>query len=398
MKKTGMKIELMEHTSFLGSDGKLDKAKVIDYSGKAAGECYETEGWDKLSIENPEKTQKRVNSNLFDGHQSPYEHPVVGMNMINIPKILAIVLNSERQNATSERSFRFTKVSEERDLNITDRERNLYNKWMKIFEIKIQSLYGNVFDETRVKRLCQENSRYLMTVFLQTQMIHTVPWIQLNKIVSYMNDYINKQNKTEFEERLSLTFVEFIEELDSLNVLDERAMRNIKHRKLGLFANREVETSYGDSYSVNYKGSFVLLADHVRHRRVEYGMLFPKEKNYYIPEILKDEPALVEEWLSDMASVDNLIPQGQIISINDCGTYNTFIDRLKDRVCSDVQLEIQNINITMLNEMYAALVARGSDLTDDLKKYMNGAKCTFGDYDCPRRCNFKEGINLTRRV
>ena len=36
-------------------------------------------------------------------------------------------------------------------------------------------------------------------------------------------------------------------------------------------------------------------------------------------------------------------------------------------------------------------------LKDDIKKYIKGARCTFG-FNCTQKCNFKKGITLEREI
>ena len=53
--------------------------------------------------------------------------------------------------------------------------------------------------------------------------------------------YINKADKTNvFERKLAQAMQEFITELDSLNLLEERLLTNDKNRKLSLFATESL--------------------------------------------------------------------------------------------------------------------------------------------------------------
>ena len=333
------------------------------------------------------KTEKRTNLTLGLEHATPYEHISVGFEITNIPKILAMVLNNERQCSTSEKSARYTPLDGE-----------LYLKWMEIFRTKIKKDYGCMFNDSKIEKLAQENARYMVTVFVPTQMIHTVPWIQLNRIVSFMEKYKSKENKTEFDEKLIASFDEFRDECDRLNLLDERAMSNRKDRSLAIFADKEFEDSFGTAYSTNYKGTHAQYAQAHRHRTLDYSMMLLEEKEYFIPPILKDEPILVDEWLKDISSVEHTNPQGELISINETGTYDKFILKTKERLCSAAQQEIMIQTRDTLMKYKAALEAANHPLAEDIKKYSKGARCTFKDYDCARDCKFAEGKNLTRKI
>lgn len=398
MEQNKIKVELLPHTPFLKYNGKFDKNAAIEYSAKLAGECYEPEGWSKLRDETDLKTEKRTNLTLGLEHATPYEHIGIGFEIVNLPKILAMVLNNERQCSTSEKSARYTRIDPEFDSNISTKEGQLYNKWMNIFKTKIKTDYGTIHNDSKIEKLAQENARYLVTVFASTKMIHTVPWIQLNRIVSFMQKYINKNNKTEFDERLIESFREFINCFDELNVLDERAMSNRKDRGLSLFAETQIEEHFGTTYSTNYKGTFAQLAQAHRHRTLEYGMQLLDEKEYFIPPILRDEPVLVEEWLNDITSIGYATPQGELVSINECGTYDKFILKTKERLCSAAQQEIMWQTRETLLKYKESLISDNHPLASDIELYSHGARCTFPDYECASDCRFKEGKTLVRKI
>ena len=393
-----IEVELLPHTPFLKKDGTFDKESAINYSAKLAGECYESDGWAKLKNEEIENTKKRVGHTLNLEHATPFEHIGIGFEARNIPKILAMVLNNERQNTTSEKSARYTELDNNDDPNVTDKEIVLYYKWLEIFKVIIKDKYGYIHNDGKVKKLAQENARYLVSVFSGTKMIHTLPWIQLNRVVSFMEKYMNKPNKTEFDQKLIESFKEFINILDGLNILDERAMSNRKDRELSLFSGREVEEYFGDTYSTNYKGTFAQLAQAHRHRTIEYDMQLLDDKSYFIPPILQDEPLLVEEWLEDIKSVAYANPQGELISINEKGTYDKFILKAKERLCSSAQLEIAMQTRETLLKYKKALEKSNHPLASDILKYSKGARCTFRDYDCAVDCRFKEGKTLVRKI
>ncbi len=398
MEDRKMKIELLPHTPFLRYDGKFDKKTAIEYSAKLAGECYEPEGWSKLKYEDIAKSEKRANFTLAMEHSTPYEHLNIGMEITNMSKMLAMVLNNERQCTTSEKSARYTRIDPSIDSNISVKEGELYHKWIRIFETKIKSEYGEVHNEAKIKKLAQENARYMVSVFSSTKMIHTLPWVQLNRIVSYMDKYKQKGIVNEFDERLIGEFNDFIGCVEELNLLDDKAMSNRKNRSLSLFADKPVEKNFNTTYSTNYKGSFAQLAQAHRHRTLEYSMLFLDEKEYFVPPILKDSPMLVEEWLRDMASVGDKTPQGELISINECGTYDKFILKTKERLCAAAQQEIMFQTKETLMEYKDTLIYTNPELAIDIYKYSNGARCTFPDYSCANDCNFSEGKLLTRKI
>lgn len=398
MNDNKMRVELLPHTQFLKKDGTFDKEEAIKYSAKLAGECYEATGWSKLKNEDDEKSLKRANFTLGLEHSTPYEHISIGFEITNVPKIVAMVLNNERQCSTSEKSARYTKIDPENDDNVSALEGELYYKWIEIFKDEIKKEYKDLFNDSKIEKLAQENARYLVSVFASTKMIHTVPWIQLNRIISFMKKHIEDENESDFNKKLNKSFKEFIECFEKLNIIDSRGLSNRKNRALSLFANKTIENHFGDTYSVSYKGSFAQLAQAHRHRTLEYSMKLLEKKEYFVPPILKTNDKLKQMWLEDINSVSYANPQGELILINESGTYEKFILKAKERLCTSAQQEIMIQTKCILDMYYKDLSNKNHVLANDMKKYTKGARCTFPDYECARSCKFKEGINLTRDI
>ena len=86
-----IKIEILPNL-FLNEDGTFNKNDAMNLSGKIAGVCYDKEGFNNLKNEPKEKTIKRINLTLNNGHHSVYDHIMINLNIQNIPKILAISL------------------------------------------------------------------------------------------------------------------------------------------------------------------------------------------------------------------------------------------------------------------------------------------------------------------
>ena len=386
---------------FLKSDGTFDKEEAIKLCGKIAGVCYDKEGFAHFENEPEEKTMRRVAMTINNGHHSVYDHITINFNLQNIPKILAMVLNNESQYTTSEKSARYTPVVRKDGSVITTLEEKLYNKWMDIFKVKIKSQYGSIYSDSKIQKLAQENARYLVTVFMPTQMIYSTSLRQINYIASWMQEYIEGANiNIPFERKLAESMREFLKELKRLNVLEEGLMMNEKYRSLSLFGRYldRREEHFGDVYSTTYKGSFAELAQAHRHRTIDYQMEMLEEKEYFIPPIIQDDPTLVSEWLNDMHSVRDVTPTGELVLINEMGTYDNFILKCKERLCTSAQLEIMQQTRETLLKYKKALEEANHPLAEDIKKYSNGARCTFPDFDCTSDCKFSEGKTLGRKI
>lgn len=383
-----MEIKLIK--TYYENNGLLDLDNSLNLSGKLAGICYNKDSFEKIENEPVEKTNKRINLTINNGHHSVYDHIYMTLLIIDAPKILAMILNNEKMYTTSEKSARYTKI--DKNNGISDKEISLYNKWHDIFYDEIKKKYGNTFSDIKIKKLAQENARYMVSVFMNTTFAYTVSLRQINYIVSWMNNYIKSSD------RLSNSMKEFIFKLKDLNILDERLQSNDKNRSLSIFNDHIDENNFyfGDVYSCTYKASLAYFAQAERHRTLNYQMNMNKTIGYFIPPILNDE--LSKEWIDDISLVDEFIPQGKNVLIKERGTYEDFKLKLKERLCSNAQLEINDKTKEILDLYYTYLVVNNNPLKDDLKKYMNGARCTFPDYECSSRCNFNEGITLKRKI
>lgn len=387
--------------NFFSDGNRFNTEEAVKLCGKIAGVCYNKEGFKNLENEPEERTMKRVDRTLNSGHHSVYDHAFINFNIHNIPKILAMVLNNEKQYTTSEKSARYTPVVRNNDSIITDLEEKLYNKWVNIFDTKIKEKYGDIFNDSKINKLAQENARYMVTVFMPTELIYTTSLRQINYIASWMWNYIKLHNhNNSFESKLAHYMSDFICELSSKGVLVDKLMQNEKNRKISLFDNKiQLNREYfGDVYTTNYKGSFALLAQAQRHRTIDYKMSLLNEKEYFIPPIIEDDTSLKDEWLSDIISVKNVNPQGELLLINECGKYDDFILKCKERLCSCAQLEINNQTRETLMKYKEALVLLRHPLANDIIKYTKGARCTFPDYTCNSDCKFNEGKVLKRKI
>lgn len=396
--RKGIEIKILPNY-FLNSDGSFNKDDAISLDGKIAGICYDKEGFSHLEGESKEKTNRRVDMTINNGHHSVYGHTMISFDIKNLPKALAMVLNNEHEYNTSEKSLRYTPVLSNEI--ITYNEERLYNKWMSIFESKIREKYGNFYSNYRISKLAQENARYLVTVFTPTEMIYTTSLRQINYIASWMDEFIREADMNNlFERKLSMFMDEFVNELDEVNVLDDRLMGNEKQRKISLFGKDlgSQDDYFGNVYSTNYKGSLAQLAQAQRHRTLDYKLEFLDDKEFYIPPIIEDDDFLVKEWLSDMNLVGDVTPQGELVNINETGKYEDFILKCKERLCSASQLEIMRQTRDTLIKYKEYLEKSNNPLSNDIIKYTHGARCTFPDFTCTEDCKFSEGKRLIRKI
>lgn len=391
-----MKISILAQTDFIQKSPTL-KEEFDNLSGKAAGICYLPADLNTLLNEPDEKTKARINQTKNSKHLSVYDHASVSLYLEDIPKALAMLLNNEKMYNTSEKSARYTKMV------LKEEEKELYNKWLNKFKelitSKYQEKYPKFFTNNKIEKLAQENARYLISVFTPTSMLYTVQYGQLNRVYHFLMNELETQTDNKFRNALKPYIKEFCEAVSKVTgLVDERINADDKKRKLSLFSDYTPFEEFGDTYSTSYKASFAELAQTQRHRTIWYSMSLLETDEFYLPKILRNDEKLRKEWLEDCKKQSSVLPQGMLININEQGTLENFILKMKERKCSFAQLEINDVTNGTLKKYLEELERKNHPRKDTLKAYSKGARCTFPDYICPSPCGFIEGINETREI
>jgi len=371
---------------------KTSKEEFNEFSGHCAGVCYMADTFDAILNEDKTKTEKRVIQTKTGGHHSVFDHNYITLYLEDIPKLLAMLLNNENMYTTSEKSARYTRMKP------TAKEEELYNKWMEIFDKKISETYPEM-NPKKVNKLAQENARYLISVLTKTTMIHTVSYRQLNYLYGWTNKMLNNASNNIIVKALIPALKEFKDQIFATGYIEEGLYEDNKSRGFSLISDEINRKEYfGDVYCTTYKGSFAELAQAHRHRTLDYEIAPLKENEFFVPPIIAEDKKLAEEWLQDIASVSDLLPQGMMVLINERGSYENFILKLKERICTNAQLEICNQSRETLLKYQKALNADNHPLKDDIAKYTKGARCTFSDFKCTSDCGFNAGKTLTRLI
>ncbi len=380
-----MKIKVIASTKVGYS---LPKEEAVIFSGKSAGICYLPDSIETLFSEPLEKTQRRANGNIKSGHHSVFGHPTYNLILEGVPKILAMILNNEKMYNTSEKSARYTIMEP------SIQEKELYEKWIDIYKNQISKKYPE-FDAKRVKKLAQENARYLISVFTPaTIMEYTVNFGQLNYIINWAKDYIEKEEDTTFSLKMKKVFKDFLEAIPDLEIegLDSR----VKNRAFSMFAKRKNrQEEFGENYCTTYLASFAQLAQAQRHRTLSYEMTLLDTPQYYIPPIIKDTE-LEKEWLEDISSLQEFFPQGMLVQVNERGTIENFVLKCMERLCGSAQLEIMEQTEKIMKK-YMEAVKENKELYNYLLPYSKGARCTFPGWKCNSPCIFG-GKNAMHRI
>lgn len=380
--------------SILGSTKEkyiLPKEEAVLFSGKAAGICYMPDTLDVLFNEDKERTLKRANRTLISGHHSVYDHPTYNLALEEIPKILAMILNNEGMYTTSEKSARYTKMQ------LEDKEKDLYEKWINIYSKEITKEYPNI-NEKQVLKLAQENARYLISIFTPTTtMEYTVSLRQINYIMNWFDDFINEAEETNFNKGLKQVLREFNQQLEILRV--DSLDSSVKKRTLSLFDTRKSrQEEFGENYCTTYKGTFAEFAQAQRHRTIDYKITIPDDNEFYIPLILRYNHELVEEWIKDISSLSEKYPQGLLVNINERGTVENFILKTKERLCGCAQLEIMLQTKDILDKYLKETKKSNKEVYEYLKEYESGVRCKYKEWKCTSPCIWGPNKALTRKI
>ncbi|MCD7825905.1 MAG: FAD-dependent thymidylate synthase [Clostridiaceae bacterium] len=375
-------------------------------SGKFGGTCYAREGYATIRTQPDEKALRRAERTAENGHHSVFQHGVVNME-ITCPKIIAMLLNSIGVSNTSEKSARYTRMEPE-----TKRELFLYEKWHDRLKKQISERYGDRLEERETDKLAYENARYMISVFCETSMVYSLPF----RNIFYLLDWIRgmRQNLSArnggFNQRLQRELASLQDAL--LQVVGKENFHDNKNeyfrflpvQALGEYDNDNKEY-YGDVYTARFLASFAQVAQEQRHRTTRVKISFsgdePGEFGYYVPPILGDA-AQQEEWLSDIASVGEVYPQGMLVSVTEQGLFEDFALKCKERMCGRAQLEIMQVteklveqfllhreNLSGLNQKRLAAITDGGKPC---------ARCAYPDFSCQEGCVWGKRDALNRLI
>lgn len=423
-----MEIRLDPQYGFVEIDGKFNQKEALINTGVKAAVCYKQKGatspWG-IRVEEDNKTLiKRGINTILSDHTTPSELEIA-LEIIDIPKILCMVLNNEHQYSADERSLRYTPI--ETAVNINDIEKLKYEKWLNIFQKILIEEYWDFFikynvsekaAKTSIKKIAQENARYMVTVFMPTTLTYRVPWAQINKIVLYMERFIADPNKTELQEMLIPYMKDFINQLkklkviitkeDAIKICNELDIENLKFPQnnnylysnnkqieLSLFADKNKfsgiyqSNEFGTNFSYNFYPSFASFAQIHRHRSVDCEFIEDDNLEPYLPPLIEGKSDLEKTWFKDMAEVRRFYPQGQKVRANISGSQKNLLNFVgKERSCDLAQLETQHFfTHELIPADYAYLLKTGQEeMAYQIEPYVLKLRCKYPDYNCPLQC------------
>lgn len=410
MAETRLTMEDVDDRIPFSSSSNFNEEYNTYMAGLMGGTCYMKDSFETLLNQEPQKHIDRGNLVAGSGHHSCFGHSHVSIEMTGVPKAFAMIINNEKEYYTSEKSGRYTVL---KDVNDTE---NLYDKWLEIFMKKIKEAYPDepFMTDIKIKKLAQENARCLNSIFLPaTNLIYTTSFRQLNYLCHWFEDEIENPSNYIYS-KLTDYFRGFVEFAKNEGLYKASVANDNKGRGLGLVRLGFDKVIYDYAYQTTYKCSFPALADLQRHRSIDYFIdsksleefVSGENRRYFIPEIIKGDRKLVDEWLLDLAkkSVDD-IPQGALITACESGNFDTFMLRAKERLCTcaqrDVMLVVRNKTIEYADELKKKAEETNGEtyktLYEKILPYTKGSRCMAG-YKCATPCGFGEGITCTRKI
>jgi len=361
----------MDVQLFASSNSLSKMDDSLRFAQTMARNCYSDKSLEEITKEafKPELIDRIING----GHHSVFGHFMLTFKIKGIPKILAMILNNEKVYETSEQSARYTQMK-----NMDHYQRQLYDKWMKILIPRIDEIYPNFNSKSRrrnIKKLAQENARYMTSVFTPSSMMHTLSLRQLNFIQSEFDRFIlsNINTSDEFKKRLIPYVFDFLEQTKAYRI---PGLDNQTDRHLSLFNTkiRESKEIFDEVYCTSYLASYAAFAQLQRHRTLNYFVSnafdHPGTLGFFVPKIIRDDDKLVNEWNSDIGSVaETDFPQGRLISVKESGHLEDFKSKLILRLCGHVQYEVMELT-KILAQKYSVYVP-------ELERYVS-TKCSRG--------------------
>lgn len=379
-------------------DSVADKNNFDYLAGISAGISNTASKLEELRTEDIEKTNRRIAVAKEEGDERFFKTSSFSIAIDGLPRILGFMLQHYPNIHIVDREGRYVNVK------MSASQELIYNKWVEIFKNKIIKLYKSdypaYFSDAKIKKLAHDNARYLTSVFATTDVIMTANYVDLNRFIAISQVIIAKADKTVFEDRLAVALDELVVKLKDLPYYDEELCMNYAGDNTSIFAdNKRNEEYYADVYSSVYNSSWLYLDEALDLGGVEYKFNFDEnDKSYYIPEILSDSPEFAELWLSDIKSLgDDYFPMATLLEIEERGTLDNFLDKLKSTKCTHTQLELNKRANDTLHKYEYALRLKVHPRAEDLIAFTHGSKCKCG-YECKEECEFGLGVDETRRI
>lgn len=329
--------------------------------GKIASICYTDKTYDEFFAENTNKSVKRTDNLLRNGHHSPFDQVYFTLYLKNASKITFMALNGERCYSAEESSDRY------RPMQLSRNEQQDFDDLTQLYLGKIKEITPNPckYIERRAEKIALENARYCMPTDMHYKdMFYTVSLRQLNYLYNWAKDFkiedyprVCKNMQSDLAD-----FTKFVED----NGLQMSTLKDHFDRGFSFFKNKmPIQNEYGYHYTLNYPCTIACAGQMERHRFLDCHFSLPNNTDnltFYIPDMLKNDSKRISEVQAIYDKYRERHPQGSLGVMTESANINDFVRVLYERDCAMAQYEINKVVQRNLNTYLNGLKQRNQDI------------------------------------
>lgn len=399
-----MKITLIQQSRATLPFTDIKSAEPLILGAKIMATCVSNNPVETMLAEPIAKTLARKEDTLIKRHHSGYDFETVALAIEDVSKIFCMYLNNLRVYSTEETSGRH------KDLVLPAKEKAVfdyfYDKVYNDLLAKNPSAESDKASMRKIRQIARENARYVTGLGTKTNICYGVSIRQLNYICGWAEDFLNKKDLNVYEELVYADMSDFVNQISALEIngvkiINDLLKKDPYGRKFNLFGDFEKKPEYyGTAYEVYYPSSSTAFAQLQRHRSINYKIDNPDKQteiSYYVPDHIKAIDGLEGEWLDKIDSLRN-VPQARLLDVQETGTYEAIINRLKERACNLAQEETRKISCEVAHRVFTGMQSYDAELSQSLcDTYLNKNRCFFADYErckCDNPCKKSDAIQF----
>lgn len=377
-------------------------AEPLILGAKIMATCVSNNPVETMLTEPMAKTLARREDTLIKRHHSGYDFENVALAIEDVSKIFCMYLNNLHVYSTEETSGRH------KDLVLPAKEKAVfdyfYDKVYNDLLCKNPDAEGDKGAMRKIRQIARENARYVTGLDAKTNICYGVSVRQLNYIYGWAENFLNKKNLNVYEALVYPDMAEFVDkigelEINGVKVINDKLKKDPYGREFNLFGDFSKKPEYyGATYEVYYSASSTAFAQLQRHRGINYKIDNPDKQteiSYYVPDHIKAIEGLEDEWVDKIEGLGN-VPQARLLDVQETGTYEAIVARLKERACNLAQEETRKISCEVAHRVFTGMREYDEDLSKALcETYLNKNRCFFADYErckCDNPCKKEDGV------
>ena len=393
-----MKITIIGNTQSLLENYDERKDNMFEFGAKVMGVCINNNPLEVMQNEPIEKTQKRLIDTIKLRHHSGYDFSKVTFLFEDTSKLFITQLHNLHVFDSEGTSGRHV------ELKMNPQEKQVFDYFYKAFYDRVCEKNPEA-KEHQKKQIAFENARYIIGADAKTNLVHQISLRQFNYVYEWAQKFLEKETYNEYEALLIPEMKEFCRIAKDLEIDGEKLINeNLKdpyNRSFNMFYDgKKRPEHFGTTYEIYYKSTLPTFDQLQRHRAINYKLSIPNEKEYYIPQIVKDME-LVGEWNEKIDKLEN-VSQARLLDVFEYGTVDQFVMKMKERCCEFTQPEAKKIVKDNSMKIFEGLKDYDPQMAEELiLRYGKGKnRREFPDYKCvcktPCNINKKKSEEKTR--